>query len=127
MEAARTGIFVVISCMEAGYREDDRETWPTIGNRKKVLALFGLASPRRIEQLAGRLMQTGFLASRVPARDRRARLLIPAARMMEHDEDWMMTSYAPLDVWFGQADSALPHRRDKTFQDRYGVGSGKGG
>src|SRR3546814_19402374 len=70
MEAARTVIFVVIICMEAGYREDDRETWPTIGNLKKVLALFGLASPRRIEQLAGRLMQTGFLESRVSARDR---------------------------------------------------------
>src|SRR3546814_6226416 len=87
MEAARTVIFVVIICMEAGYREDDRETWPTIGNLKKVLALFGLASPRRIEQLAGRLMQTGFLESRVSARDRRARLLIPTARMMEHDQD----------------------------------------
>src|SRR3546814_588356 len=116
MEAARTVIFVVIICMEAGYREDDRETWPTIGNLKKVLALFGLASPRRIEQLAGRLMQTGFLESRVSARDRRARLLIPTARMMEHDQDWLMTSYAPLAVLFGEADYALPLRGDKAFQ-----------
>src|SRR3546814_10728814 len=35
MEAARTVILVVIICMEAGYREDDRETWPTIGNLTK--------------------------------------------------------------------------------------------
>src|SRR3546814_1632381 len=96
MEAARTVIFVVIICMEAGYREDDRKTWPTIGNVKKVLALFGLASPKRVEQLAGRLLQTGFLESRVSARDRRARLLRPTARMMDPEQNLLMTSYGPL-------------------------------
>src|SRR3546814_8072351 len=87
LEAARTVIFVVLICMEAGYREDDRETWPTIGNLKKVLALFGLASPSRIEQLAGRLMQPGILGSVASHRDRRACLLIPTGTMRERSQD----------------------------------------
>src|SRR3546814_11139355 len=71
MEAARTVIFVVIICMEAGYREDDRETWPAIGTLKTVQALFGLATTRRIEQLARRPMHPGFLQNRVSPRGRR--------------------------------------------------------
>src|SRR3546814_21113781 len=36
--------------------------------------------------------------------------------MMAHDQDWLMTSYAPLAVLFGEADYALPLRGDKAFQ-----------
>lgn len=116
MEAVRIVIFAVVICLEAGYRQDDRDTWPTIGNLKKALALFGLASPRRIEQVVGRLVQTGFIESRVSPLDRRARLLIPAARMIEHDQDWLIAHYAPLAALFGEADYVLPLSGDKAFQ-----------
>lgn len=116
MEAVRIVVFAVAICMEARYRPDDRDTWPTIGNLKKALALFGLASPRRIEQIVGRLVQTDFLESRVSPLDRRARLLIPTARMLTHDQDWLIAHYAPLAVLFGETDYALPLKGDKAFQ-----------
>lgn len=116
MEAARSVIFVIAICMEAGYRPDDRGTWPTIGNLKKALALFGLASPRRIEQIVARLVQTDFLESRVSPLDRRVRLLIPTARMLAHDQDWLIAHYAPLARLFGEADYVLPLRGDIGFQ-----------
>ena len=116
MEAVRIVAFAVAICMEAGYREDDRETWPTIGNLKKALALFGLASPRRIEHVVGRLVQTGYLESRVSPLDARVRLLIPTARMIEHDQDWLTAHYAPLAALFGDAGYRLRLSRNRSFQ-----------
>jgi len=116
MEAVRIVVFAVAICMEAGYRPDDRGTWPTIGNLKKALALFGLASPRRIEQIVGRLVQTDFLESRVSPLDRRVRLLIPTARMLAHDQDWLIAHYAPLASLFGETDYLLPLGGDRAFQ-----------
>lgn len=116
MEAVRIVAFAVAICMEAGYREDDRETWPTIGNLKKALALFGLASPRRIEHIVSRLLQTGYLESRVSPLDRRVRLLIPTAKMIEHDRDWLTAHYAPLAALFGEADYVLPLGGNRQFQ-----------
>lgn len=116
MEAVRIVAFAVAICMEAGYRENDRETWPTIGNLKKALALFGLASPRRIEHIVGRLLQTGYLESCVSPLDRRVRLLIPTARMIEHDRDWLIAHYAPLAALFGEAGYVLPLGGDRQFQ-----------
>lgn len=116
MEAVRIVAFAVAICMEAGYRPDERETWPTIGNLKKNLALFGLASPRRIEHIVGRLVQTGYLESRVSPLDRRVRLLIPTARMIEHDQDWLIAHYAPLATLFGEDDYRLPLSGNRQFQ-----------
>lgn len=116
MEAVRMVIFAVAICMEASYREDDRNTWPTVGNLKKALALFGLASPRRIEQVVGRLIQTGFLESRVSGLDKRVRLLIPTAKMIEHDQDWLVAHYAPLAALFGDDDYAAVLNGDRDFQ-----------
>ena len=116
MEAVRIVAFAVAICMEAGCRPDDRETWPTIGNLKKALAPFGLASPRRIEHVVGRLVQTGYLESRLSPLDGRVRLLIPTARMVAHDQDWLIAHYAPLAVLFGDADYRLPLSGDRQFQ-----------
>ena len=55
MEAVRMVIFGVAICLEAAYREEDRDSWPTIGNLKKALSVLGLASPRRVEHVVGRL------------------------------------------------------------------------
>lgn len=116
MEAVRIVIFSVAICLDAAYREEDRGTWPTVANLKKALAMFGLASPRRIEQVTARLVQTGFLESRVSPIDRRARLLVPTARMIDHDCQWLMAHYAPLAEMFGPDDFALPLSGDLRFQ-----------
>lgn len=116
MEAARIVIFAVVICLEAGYRKEDRATWPTVGNLKKALALFNIASPRRIDHVLGRLIQTGYLESKVSPQDRRARLLLPTDRMKRHDQDWLAAHYAPLAILYGDADYALPLRGDPEFQ-----------
>ena len=116
MEGVRMVIFAVAICMEAGYREDQRDTWPTIGNLKRALSVFGLASPRRIEQVVGRLVQTRFLESRMSCVDRRVRLLIPTAKMIEHDRDWLIAHYAPLATLFGAEDYASVLDGDRRFQ-----------
>lgn len=116
MEAARIVIFAVAICLEAGYREEDRDTWPTVGNLKKALAVFNIASPRRIDHVLSRLTQTGYLESQVSSLDGRARLLLPTGRMKGHDQDWLVAHYAPLAILFGEADYALPLSRDSRFQ-----------
>lgn len=116
MVAARMVIFAVAICLDAGYRKEDRSTWPTIGNLKKVLALFGVASPRRIEQVVGRLIQTGYLEARVSPIDARVRLLRPTARMLAHDQDWLIAHYSPLASLYGEGDYRLPLDRDPAFQ-----------
>src|SRR5690606_8258895 len=95
-------------CLAAGYREDDRSSWPTIGNLKKVLSLFGVSSPRRTEDIVGRLIQTDYLGSRVSPVDARARLLYPTPRMLAYDRAWLVAHYHPLAPLFGKGDYVLP-------------------
>ncbi|MFN4298017.1 MAG: hypothetical protein ACK4FB_14410 [Brevundimonas sp.] len=115
--AARMVLFFVVICMDASYRPEDRSTWPTIGRLKATLATFGLASSRRIDQIIGRLVQTGFLESRPSPADGRVRLLRPTARTLEHDQDWLVAHYRPLACLFGEADYRLPLNRDVDFQN----------
>lgn len=116
MVAARTVIFAVAICLDAAYRREDRDSWPTMSNLKKALGVFGLSSPRRIEQVVGRLVQTGYLDSQLSPLDRRVRLLRPTARMLAHDQDWLIAHYSPLAILYGEADYALPLARDHAFQ-----------
>lgn len=125
MVAARIVVFAVAICLDAGHREDDRSTWPTVGNLKKALAMFSLASPRRIDQILGRLVQIGYLESEPSPIDGRVRLLRPTDRMLDHDQDWLMAHYAPLARLFGEADYRLPLTRDRRFQQvQRGIATG---
>ncbi|MFN3932530.1 MAG: hypothetical protein ACK4JY_12345 [Brevundimonas sp.] len=114
--AARMVLFFVVICLDANYRVEDRSTWPTVGRLKAALATFGLASSRRIDQIVGRLIQTGFIESAPSPVDGRVRLLRPTARTLEHDQDWLIAHYRPLACLFGEADYRLPLNRDVVFQ-----------
>ena len=116
MEGVRIVIFSASICMAAGYRVEDRDTWPTIGNLKRALAQFGLASPRRIDHVVARLIQTNYLESQVSPLDRRVRLLLPTDKMIEHDQNWLVAHYAPLAALFGEEDYALVLGGDPEFQ-----------
>lgn len=125
MAAARMVVFAVAICLEAGHREEDRATWPTVGNLKTALAMFCLTSPRRIDHILGRLVQIGYLESRPSAVDGRVRLLRPTDRMLDHDQDWLTAHYAPLSCLFGEADYRLPLARDRRFQQvQRGIATG---
>jgi hypothetical protein len=116
LEAARTVIFAIIISLDARHDESDRATWPTISLLKQQMAQFGLASPRRIEDLVARLIHTGFLESNPAKQDGRVRLLRPADKMLKTDQAWLAAHYLPLDVMFPNPGYPQPMRRDPSFQ-----------
>jgi hypothetical protein len=116
LEAARTIIFAILISLDAQYDESDRATWPTISLLKQRMTQFGLASPRRIEDLVARLIHTGFLESKPAERDGRVRLLVPAAKMLEADQGWLAAHYLPLDLVYPNPGYAAPMSNDRSFQ-----------
>src|SRR3546814_12954291 len=78
-------MFGLIICLHVNYRPDDRSSQPTLAKLKRTLQAYGLTSPRRVEALIARLVQVGYLRTEAAPGDRRARLLVPCAPMIEHD------------------------------------------
>ena len=116
LEAARTVIFAVMISLDARYDESDRATWPTISLLKAQMTQYGLASPRRIEDLVARLTHTGFLESSPAKQDGRVRLLSPTDKMLKTDQDWLAAHYLPLDLMFPNPGYPQPIRKDRSFQ-----------
>jgi hypothetical protein len=115
LEAGRYVVFGNIMCMHARYDETDRSTWPTAGRLKQSMLQFGVSSPRRVDALVARLVDSGFLEM-VPAKqDRRVRILTPTERMYAQDMDWLAAHYLPLHVLFPDSGYAPMVQRDRSF------------
>ena len=108
--------FNLIVSLHLRYDEADRATWPTPRRLKDELKMFGLASERRIDALVARLIQLGFVESRVSEQDRRVRILSPTAKMMQLDRDWLFYHYLPLHVMFPEPGYPEPMANDPAFQ-----------
>jgi len=116
LEAGRYVVFGNIMCMHARYDETDRSTWPTAGRLKQSMLQFGVSSPRRVDALVARLVDSCFLEM-VPAKqDRRVRILTPTERMYNQDLDWLAAHYLPLHVLFPDSGYAPMVQRDRSFQ-----------
>jgi hypothetical protein len=115
IEAARQFVFLILMCLDAACDEDDPASWPTMRLLLATMAKFGVASPRSIHSIVQRLISTGFFESRQVAADRRVRILVPTARMLEHDLAWNAAHYVPLAVMFPEADYSLPLGHDPAF------------
>ncbi|HVI99132.1 MAG TPA: hypothetical protein VM657_08710 [Sphingomonas sp.] len=126
-EAARAVLFTLLIGLHVDYRPDDRPSWPTLANLKRVLQTYGLSSPRRVEALVARLTQVGYLRTEAAPGDRRSRLLVPCEPMLEHDRAWLVLHYAPLALLFPDDPAYhLPLARDPDFQRaqrRAGIGT----
>jgi DNA-binding MarR family transcriptional regulator len=116
LQVGRNLVFVVIMCLDARYREDDRATWPTLRAVARAMAGFNLASPRRVADLVSRLIKTGYLAQAVARQDRRARILRPTKKMIVQDQDWLRSHYMPLQVLYPKPGYGRIMRRDPAFQ-----------
>lgn len=116
MQAGRMMLFFLIICLEAGYRQEDRASWPTLANIKRMLQPMGVASGGHVSQLIGRLVHVGFLSARPSPIDARVRLLGPTPAMLEHDQDWLIAHYAPLAALCGTEAYRLPMSRNGAFQ-----------
>ncbi len=116
IEAGRHVVFMMLICMHARYREEDRSTWPTIGRLKEAMRQFDLSSSRRIEDLVARLVHHRFIQSTASPLDGRVRILSPLDEMLEHDADWLVAQYRPLQVLYPQPGYPQILRRDRSFQ-----------
>ena len=116
LEAVRQVTFNMIVQLHCRYDEADRSTWPTMRLLKQQMVLFGLSSPRRIEDLVARLVRSGLLKRRKSQQDGRVRLLLPTDKMMSLDLDWLAALYRPLQVMFPDPGYAQPINRDFAFQ-----------
>jgi DNA-binding MarR family transcriptional regulator len=116
IEASRQIIFNMIVSLYFRYDEADRATWPTMHALKEQMRVFGLSSPRRIEDLVARLVHFGYLESHPTQRDRRVRILTPTARMLSLDQDWLITHYRPLQAMFPTPGYSQVIERDPVFQ-----------
>jgi DNA-binding MarR family transcriptional regulator len=116
LEASRTVLMAVIMCLYARYDEADRATWPTLRLVADSMAVHRLASPSRVQDLVSRLIKTGYLEARSAPQDRRVRILIPTAKMIAQDQDFLVSHHVPLDVLFPKPGYALIMNRDPAFQ-----------
>lgn len=116
VESMRQVTFNSIISLHLRHDPDDRTTWPTPGRLKQELKPFGLASDRRIDALVNRLVQLGYVESRPSELDGRVRLLVPTARMMALDREWLAYQFVPLHVMFPEPGYKEPIARDGAFQ-----------
>jgi hypothetical protein len=116
LEAGRYVTFGNIMCLHARYDEADRSTWPTMGRLKESMRQFGVSSPRRVETLVARLVDSDFVEMVASKQDRRVRILTPTERMIDHDLDWLAAHYLPLHILFPDAGYAPMVQRDRAFQ-----------
>jgi hypothetical protein len=116
LEAGRFVTFGNIMCLHARYEKADRSSWPTMGRLKESMRQFGLSSPRRVEALVARLVDSGFVEMVLSKQDRRVRILTPTERMIDHDLDWLAAHYLPLHFLFPDGGYAPMIQRDRTFQ-----------
>jgi len=115
VETMRQVTFGLLVILHLRHDESDRSTWSTPQRLKDEIKTFGLASPRRIDALVARLVQLGYLDSRLSEQDGRVRLLTPTPKMMALDREWLVYNYVPLHVMFPD-DYAEPIARDAAFQ-----------
>lgn len=116
VEAGRGVLFIVTMCLHARYNEADRATWPTLRLLTQSMMLHNVSSPRRIHSLVAQFIDAGYIEARLSPHDRRVRILTPTAKLLEHDQDWLVAQYLPLQILFPKPGYARIVRRDPPFQ-----------
>jgi DNA-binding MarR family transcriptional regulator len=120
-EAGRGVVSLTLLCLHAAFVENVRTTWPTMRLLQQTVALYGVSSARRVNDIVARLIAAGFVESRAAPSDRRARILEPTAKLIAHDFEWVYAHYAPLDLLFPQPGYAQPLNRDPAYRKAHRV------
>jgi DNA-binding MarR family transcriptional regulator len=115
VESMRQVTFSLIVCLHLKHDVNDRTTWATPRRLKDEIKTFGLASPRRVDALVARLVQLGYVESRLLEHDGRVRILHPTPKMMSLDREWLYYHHVPLQVMFPDGYSEAI-ARDVAFQ-----------
>lgn len=86
-DIARIVLFnLIISLYEAA--GEARSTWPTVKRIREVFEPFGLASPRRFDEMIARMRSIGLIELHPAPSDRRIRLVVPTPAMIAEDYAW---------------------------------------
>ncbi|GEL44398.1 hypothetical protein MEX01_49890 [Methylorubrum extorquens] len=94
--AYRVAIISAIICLHAAWDPADRATWPTLARLKEAGATFGLSSPRQIDDLVARLVETNYVVLERPDADGRLRLLVPTDKLLAWDRVLLSSYYGVL-------------------------------
>jgi DNA-binding MarR family transcriptional regulator len=83
---------------------------------QQTVALYGVSSARRVNDIVSRLIRAGFVTARAAPSDKRARILEPTAKFIAHDLEWLRAHYVPLDLLFPRPGYGQPLRRDPAYR-----------
>lgn len=114
--AGRVAALGAVICNDAVFDPGDRATWPTLARFKQSVAVFGLTSPRQIDEIVARLAATGHLTLERAPEDGRVRLLRPTERLLAWDREVVASYYGILRLLYPETGYALPMARDPGFQ-----------
>lgn len=116
VEGARHVIFTFVVCLAAGHRDDDPDSWLTLGRLQDVVAAHQVGSPGLVEALVTRMVDRGLLAATPAPGDRRKRILSPTEALLMHDRDLLAAQAAPCAVIANSPALTLAMARDPGFQ-----------
>lgn len=116
LEAGRATLFINIMCLYARFDVADPDTWPTLRRVIDSTTAQGLSSARRLSALVSQFSDAGYLELRAVPRDRRIRIVTPTAKMIAHDQDWLVAHYRPLQDLYPEPGYAPIMQRDPAFQ-----------
>jgi DNA-binding MarR family transcriptional regulator len=115
-DAGRGVVSLTLLSLHAAFDENVRATWPTMRQLQQTVALYGVSSARRVNDIVSRLIRAGFVTARAAPSDKRARILEPTAKLIAHDLDWLRAHYVPLDLLFPRPGYELPVGRDPAYR-----------
>lgn len=114
-EGARHVIFTFVVCLAAAQREDDPDTWLTLGKLQDVVVTHQVGSPGFVEALVTRMVDRGLLTSTPAPGDKRKRILAPTETLMAHDRDLVAAQAAPCAIIEPSPALDLALARDPAF------------
>ncbi|WP_247894388.1 hypothetical protein [Azospirillum sp. B510] len=115
-DQGRAFMFFTIITMHAGYRPEERQTWPTVEALKQHLEQLGLASGWRMHDFIRRLSDIGYVENLPVDGDRRVKVLRPTEAMLAHDRQTLNVYYRPLQAMFPVPGYCGILQGDPTFQ-----------
>lgn len=114
--AGRVAALGALVCNDAVFDPADRATWPTLARFKQSVAVFGLTSPRQIDEIVARLAATGYLTLERPPEDGRVRWLRPTERLLAWDREVLASYYGVLRQLYPETGYGPAIARDPAFQ-----------
>jgi hypothetical protein len=115
IDGGTASIFFNVIIMDAGYRPDERSTWPTMQLLKGRMEALGMASGRRTHDIVRRLIDREYITTFPAQRDRRSTLIAPTEKMLAHDQRSLIVYFHPLHAMFPHPGYPEPMRRDPAF------------